>query len=87
MMRLMTDCDGHKQLMPRWFVPSVGTRLITHGLELWDQRPRRRAVVWSEKHDGRVWRFRLTATSFRYLLEYKRFGQRGGWRPGYCRWH
>ena len=57
-------------------------RLIDHGLRLWDGRPRVREVVWRE---GRRW-YRLRATNFRLLLEWRWHG-RQGWRPSYYRWH
>ena len=57
-------------------------RLIDHGLRLWDGRPRVREVVW---RDERRW-YRLRATNFRYLLEWRCHG-RQGWQPGYYRWH
>ena len=73
--------DGHPGPATNVPTPSFSAqdarRLIDHGLRLWDGRPRVREVVWRE---GRRW-YRLRATNFRYLLEWRE-GRRG-WQPGY----
>lgn len=61
--------------------PAEARRLIDHGLVLWDEHPRARSVTWRE---GRRW-YRLSATSFRYLLDWRWAGL-PGWQPAGCRW-
>lgn len=61
--------------------PDEARRLIDHGLILWASHPRARSVQWREGRRA----YRLTATSFRYLLDW-RWAGRPGWRPAACRW-
>lgn len=63
------------------FPPQEARRLIDHGLKLWDRRPGARGVVW---RDGPRW-YRVRATSFRFLLDWRAAGDRD-WRPGFFRW-
>lgn len=68
--------------LPPPFSASDARRLIDHGWRLWDGRPRVWEVVWRE---GRRW-YRLRATNFRLLLDWRWYGRRD-WQPGYYRWH
>lgn len=66
---------------PSWMTPDMARRLITHGDRLWAKNPRKKEVIWREGD----YFYRLSGTSFRLLLDYRRVRSRE-WSRSYCRW-
>ena len=84
----MTDCTPQTErqaalraALPYWFTPTKARRLINYGLAEWSSYRNKKFIVWREGN----YFFRFSATTFRYLLEYRKVRERD-WKPSYCRW-